>query len=95
LLLYSVVLCKEVQFESVAKEMALLEIVGNDLRLPHSKSLKNGIFELRERRYGYRIYYGFYGKTTIILLGAGDKKNQKKDIAIARKRLLELGDKQS
>ena len=81
------------QFKSVAKEMALLEIAGNNLRLPHSKSLKNGIFELRERRYGYRIYYGFHGKITIILLAAGNKKSQKKDIAIARKRLLELGDK--
>lgn len=42
------VLTKE-QFKSVAKEMKLLALCGNSLKLPHSRSLKRGLFELRER----------------------------------------------
>ena len=44
------------QAESVAQEVALLEKCGNDLKMPHSKPLKKKLFELRERRYAYRIY---------------------------------------
>lgn len=47
------------QFKSVAKELKLLELCGNMLKLPHSRSLKQGLFELRERKYGLRIYYAF------------------------------------
>jgi putative addiction module killer protein len=68
----------------------MLEASGNKLKLPHSKSLGKGLFELRERRYGYRIYYGFLGEFIIILLAVGDKKGQAKDISIARERLLEI-----
>jgi len=78
------------QLKSVAKEVAMLEEVGNDLKLPHCKSLGKGLFELRERRFGYRIYYGFHGTSIIVLLAAGDKKSQEKDIAVARRRLLEF-----
>ena len=77
------------QFKSVAKEIVMLELAGNELKLPHSRSLGKGLFELRERKYGYRIYYAFIGKMVIILLAA-DKKSQKNDIKIARERLLEL-----
>lgn len=75
---------------SVTKEISMLEEVGNELRMPHSKALGEGVFELRERRYGYRIYYGFHGKQIIIVLTAGDKKSQDRDIKIARKRLSNL-----
>ncbi len=78
------------QLKSVAKEITMLEDAGNELKLPHSKALGKGLFELRERRYGYRVYYGFWGEYIIILLAAGDKKSQEKDITIARKRLSEL-----
>lgn len=78
------------QLKSVAKEMKLLELCGNQLRLPHSRSLKKGLFELRERTYGYRIYYTFQGNKIIIMLHAGDKKTQSKDIEIARQRLDDL-----
>lgn len=78
---------KREQFKAVAKELTLLEICGNDLKLPHSRALGKGLFELREQRYGYRIYYGFYGDKIIILLHAGDKSKQENDIKIARARL--------
>lgn len=78
------------QFKSLAKEIKLLELCGNALRLPHSRSLGSGLFELRERRYGYRVYYGFYKKKVILLLAIGDKMTQKRDIKIARERLGQL-----
>ncbi len=73
----------------------MLEEIGNELRLPHSKALGDGLFELPERRHGYRIYYGFNGKSLIILLAAGDKTSQERDIKIARERLtknIRIGD---
>jgi len=78
------------QFKSVVKELKMLEFAGNALRLPHSKALGNGLFELRERRYGYRMYYAFSGKQVIILLAAGNKKTQERDIKVARKRLIQI-----
>lgn len=78
------------QLKSVAKEMKLLELCGNLLKLPHSRSLKKGLFELRERKYGFRVYYAFLPKKIILMLSAGNKKTQDKDIEIARKRLAEL-----
>lgn len=78
------------QLKSVAKELKLLELCGNQLRLPHSRSLKVGLFELRERTYGYRVYYAFLPDKTILLLHAGDKDTQNKDIKIAQNRLEEL-----
>lgn len=78
------------QLKSVAKEIKLLELGGNSLKLPHSRSLGSGLFELRERRYGYRVYYGFCGKQIILLLAAGDKTTQARDITIARQRLAQL-----
>jgi putative addiction module killer protein len=78
------------QLKSVAKELRMLEEVGNELKLPHSRPLGSGLFELRDRRYGYRIYYGFRGKYLIILLEAGNKTSQDRDMKIARERLSKL-----
>ena len=78
------------QIESVGLELLMFEKVGNELTLPHSKALGRGIFELRERRFGLRIYYCFQGKKIIILLAAGNKRTQEKDIKIARERLRKL-----
>lgn len=78
------------QFKAVSKELLLLEICGNDLKLPHSRALGQGLFELREQRYGYRIYYGFYKNKVIILLHAGNKSKQQSDIKIARIRLMQM-----
>ncbi len=71
-------------------QISQLEKVGNKLGLPHSKALGKGLFELREMQYGYRIYYGFHGKCVIIVLGAGDKTSQDRDIKIARDRLFQI-----
>jgi putative addiction module killer protein len=78
------------QIQSIAKELKILGLLGNDLKMPHSKALGGGLFELRERRYSYRIYYGFHGKQVILLLAAGDKGSQESDIKIARKRLSKI-----
>lgn len=79
------------QFKSLAKELKLLQLCGNRLKLPHSRSLKKGLFELRERTYGLRVYYGFHGSKIILLLHAGNKKTQIKDIDVARDRLIRFG----
>lgn len=78
------------QAKAVSKRLELLEESGNELRLPNSKALGKGLFEIRERRFGYRIYYGFCDGYIIILLAAGDKKTQNNDIKIARQRLLDI-----
>ena len=77
-------------FKSVAKELSMLRRAGTDLRLPHSRALGKGLFELRERKFGYRVYYGFMDQCMIILLAAGDKKSQENDIKVARRRLLQI-----
>lgn len=44
-----------------------------------------GVIELRiHDGPGYRIYIGLYGQELIVLLGAGDKDSQDKDIRRAR-----------
>ena len=56
----------------------------NKLRLGHlsnTKSLKEGLFEMRVFfGPGYRVYFGISGQNTIILLWGGDKGSQKRDI---------------
>lgn len=74
----------KLQLKSVAKELKLLEECGNELRLPHSRSLGDGLFELRERRFGLRVYYCFKPQRSILILFAGDKSSQIKDIKKAR-----------
>lgn len=78
------------QFKSLAKELKLLAACGNTLKLPHSRSLKKGLFELRERKYGFRIYYAFLKNKIILMMHAGDKRTQDRDIDIARERLKQL-----
>jgi len=49
-----------------------------------AKPLREGVFELRlDFGPGYRIYYGREGRTIIILLGGGSKRQQHADIAVA------------
>jgi putative addiction module killer protein len=45
------------------------------------RSVGGGVCELRiDHGPGYRVYYGKHGKTAILLLCGGDKRNQAKDI---------------
>lgn len=78
------------QLKAVSKEIMLLGHSGNRLRLPHSKALEDGLFELREMRFGLRIYYTFHKGKIIILLCAGNKKTQTRDIKTARTRMTKL-----
>lgn len=78
------------QLKALAKEITLLEKAGNELKLPHSKALGKGLFELRERRYSMRVYYCFADEKTVIMLAVGDKKSQETDIKTARERLLQI-----
>lgn len=57
-------------------------VLGN---LGDSKSVGNNIFELR-MHYGpgFRIYFGQEGEKIIVLLCAGDKKSQTKDVEEAK-----------
>lgn len=68
----------------------LLSYSGNRLRLPHSKALEDGLFELREMRFGLRVYYTFHKGKIIILLCAGSKKTQNRDIKTVRTRMAKL-----
>jgi len=53
--------------------------------LGKNKNLAGGVWELKiDTGPGYRIYYGRDGKTVVILLCAGHKKTQSKDIKAAR-----------
>ena len=75
------------QFKAVYKLIEMLEEAGTDLKMPHSFPLGSGLFELRDSKYGYRIYYCFQGDRLIILLASGNKKSQERDISTARRRL--------
>ena len=55
-----------IQLKSLAKELALLECCGNTLKLPHSRSLGKNLFELRERNFGYRVYYTFFKRIELL-----------------------------
>ena len=49
-----------------------------------AKMLSGGVSELRlDFGPGYRVYYGIDGRTLVILLGGGDKRRQRADIAAA------------
>ena len=49
------------------------------------KSVGDGVWELRiDVGPGYRVYYGMAGKTVVLLLTAGDKGSQSRDIARAK-----------
>lgn len=74
----------------MAKEIDLLQDVGNELREPYSKHLNDGIFELRAKIGSdiSRVLYFFFIGSKIILTNGFIKKTQKtppKIIALAKK----------
>ena len=63
--------------DAKAEAIALVRIVterGNVLREPLSKALGSGLFELRGRRSGVRIFYTFRSGRVIVLLDGIVKK---------------------
>jgi len=51
------------------------------------KSVGEGVSELKiDFGPGYRVYFGWDGKTVVILLGGGTKKRQQQDIVNAQDR---------
>lgn len=78
-----------------ARLIELLAEHGPNLRLPHSKALGEGLFELRPRgRSGIgRAFYCFAGVRRIVVVHAFIKKSQQtpdKELKLARKRAKEL-----
>jgi putative addiction module killer protein len=54
---------------------------GNTSRV---KTVGEGVAEIRiDRGPGYRVYFGWDGKTLAVLLGGGTKRRQQRDIADA------------
>jgi len=82
----------------VLRVIDLLEKFGNQLKLPHSKSLGKGLFEglfeLRIRgNKEIRIFYAYHSNKVILLHGFIKKSQQipQKEISIANSRLKDLG----
>jgi putative addiction module killer protein len=51
----------------------------------NAKSVGNGVYEYKINfGPGYRVYFGYDGKTLFILLAGGTKKHQSRDIEIAK-----------
>jgi phage-related protein len=80
-----------------ARLVELLMEHGPNLRLPHSRSMGEGLFELRPRgRSGIgRAMYCFLVGKRVVVVHAFIKKTQQtpdKDLKIARKRVKELQD---
>ncbi len=78
-----------------ARMVELLMEFGPDLRMPHSRSIGGGLFELRPRgREGIgRVFYCFVVNRRVVILHAFVKKTQdtrEQDLRIARKRMKEL-----
>ena len=72
------------------REIDLLEANGSELRMPHSRKVSDGIFELRARvgTDTSRILYFFYFDNKAILTNGFIKKTQKtplSEIALAKK----------
>lgn len=78
-----------------AKIVELLVEHGPNLRLPHSRALGNGLFELRPRgKSGIgRAFYCFLVGQRVVVLHAFIKKSQQtpeRELKLARKRMKEI-----
>ena len=59
--------------------------------LGHMRGLKDGVFEFKiNYGPGYRLYFAFAAKNIILILYAGVKGTQKRDITKAKKYWLEI-----
>lgn len=58
--------------------------------LGDTKPVGHGVRELRLAfGPGYRVYFGFDGPRTVLLLAGGDKRSQRRDIIAARRHWLD------
>ncbi len=78
-----------------ARMVELLMEFGPNLRMPHSRSLGGGLFELRPRgREGIgRAFYCFISRRRVVILHAFVKKTQdtpEQELRIARRRMKEV-----
>jgi len=76
-------------FRKVDKMIGLLRELGRNIALPHSRYLGDDMWELKDRSTGpgYRVYYTWQDSTLVILLAAGTKSSQERDIQTAKRRL--------
>lgn len=80
-----------------ARLVGLLMKHGPDLRLPHSRALGDGLFELRARGLAGigRAFYCFVAGRRVVVVHAFVKKTQQtpdRELRIARRRAKELRD---
>jgi len=72
-----------------------MSIYGPDLRMPHTRAMGGGLFELRMKSHEGigRVFYCTMSKKKIVMLHNFVKKTQKtpvREIAIARRRMKEI-----
>jgi phage-related protein len=80
-----------------ARIAELLMEFGPQLRMPHSRAMGGGLFELRPRSIDGigRVFYCFMKQRRIVILHAFVKKTQEtppREVKLARKRMKEVGD---
>jgi phage-related protein len=78
-----------------ARIVELLMEFGPHLRMPHSRAMGDGLFELRPRSFEGigRIFYCFVVRQRILILHAYVKKTQEtpeRELRLARKRMKEV-----
>jgi hypothetical protein len=68
----------------------LLEALGYELRLPHSRSLGEGLYELRDVGTGVRLFYVLLpGNRAVLLDGRTKKRDDIPDATLKRLRALQ------
>ncbi|NHV29809.1 type II toxin-antitoxin system RelE/ParE family toxin [Burkholderia sp. D-99] len=82
---------------SYLRLLELMESYGADLRMPHSRAMGGGLFELRPKgREGIgRVFYCMHVGQEIVVLHSFVKKTQEtpdSELKIARKRMKEVQD---
>lgn len=74
---------RDIQARAIIRKRLNRIRIGN---LGVVRNLGEGIWEIKiDFGPGYRIYYGEDGKKIIVILCAGDKKSQNRDIVTAKK----------
>lgn len=81
----------ETERAAVKAKLFYLQERGNQLREPHTKSMGDGLYELRG--HAFRIFFCYRPGNRIVLLHAFRKKSQAtptREIRLARRRVLEV-----